>query len=274
MSRSCIGTIALAVFLAVPHGTCALKIAGMTQRAAGGVNNVPGVPGQNAEVATPSLIDAKHHVDLVQEAEMTVGAYEMRKSAATKALVQRLRHGPAADYVAGRPAQGAEPTVAEIFWGGVFYVFSASVCAVVYRMLIHKEQSELEFGLLEDQKKSDGFEYGLFSFEKCDMQLAFCSFCCLCIRWPVTVSNDKHKMITFWPAFFIFTVLEGFTGILFGLLWIIWMGTMIYFRQKIRALYSLPHGTAGTYIKDCLSWAFCCCFAAAQEAKQMDVQAH
>jgi len=201
-------------------------------------------------------------VDLVQEAEGVLGAFDARKSLAAIAVVQKFRSSAWMTYI-----ETEEPTVAEIFYFGVFYLISSAIYAAVYRKFIQKDTSALE-ALIEDQRRKEEFEYDLFSFSKCNAELVLCSCCCMCIRWPLTV--EKTGMMSFWPAFLIFTCLEGFSGILFGTLLILRIGMEIYFRQQLRLRYGLPQGDAGTCIMDCLAWTFCCCFAGAQEAKQVE----
>jgi len=202
------------------------------------------------------------HVDLVQEAESMLGAMDARKSLAAVAVVQKFRSSA---WMMQMPDE--EPSIAEIFSFGVFYLVSSALYAFIYRKFIQKDTTDFE-AMLEDQHQKEGFEYDLFSFSKCDTELVLCSFCCMCIRWPLTV--EKTGMMSFWPAFLIFTCLEGFSGILFGTLLILRVGMEIYFRQQLRQRYGLPQGDAGTCMMDCLAWSFCCCFAGAQEAKQVD----
>jgi len=148
------------------------------------------------------------------------------------------------------------------------YVFLATIGAVIYVNLLQPKLTP-ETDMIV-QKESEGFEYGLVSFENCDPRLCLCSVFCLCIRWPETVSNERIGLIGFWPAFFLFTFLQGFTGIFFGLLWLIWLYVMVSHRQRIRQHYGLPWGGAGSVVQDCFLWAFCCCLAGAQEARQVE----
>jgi len=164
-----------------------------------------------------------------------------------------------------------EETFMDIVFCGCFYVASAAIVAAVYRFLIYEEVSPLQ-RQIDQQQQTESFEYGLFSTEKCNMELLLCSFCCICIRWPLTLSMDGvgGPLLNFWAGFFIFVVLEGFLGALFGLLGIVHLALVVYFRQQIRKRYNLPNGSGMTIIEDLLSWACCCCCAAAQEAKQVE----
>merc|ERR1719356_603423 len=141
------------------------------------------------------------------------------------------------------------------------YVISAAILAYAYRMFLINSDCREEPSFLNSQRDKTGFEFGLFSAEKCKMELIICSVFCLCIRWPSTVSNDKLGLISFWPAFFIFACLEGFSGVFWGLLFLVQMVICVFFRQKIRSKYRLPHGSLRTYAEDCLTWTFCCCCA-------------
>jgi len=196
---------------------------------------------------------------------VSLGDAEVKRSLATKALLRKVRKTIQPENV---KEINEEQTAWAMFWAGCSYVLNASIVALIYRYFIWQKHEEDIETLLVDQKEKEGFEHGLFSCEQCSLQLALSSVFCLCIRWPATVSDTRLKLIAFWPAFFIFVCLEGFTGLLCGLLWMIQVGVCIWARQKIRAHYGLP--TAGaTYVEDCLAWACCCWFAGAQEAKQV-----
>lgn len=199
-----------------------------------------------------------------QEAQKSQRASSVKKSTARRGLLQRVKRGFVQDFLL------EEPTTGEMFAGGLMYVLSGAIVAYAYRMFLRNADCHEEPSYLSPQMNKNGFEFGLLSRKKCNVELAICSVFCLCIRWPSTVSNDKLGLISFWPAFFIFACLEGFSGVFFGLLFLVQMVICVFFRQKIRSKYKLPHGTFHTYTEDCLSWTFCCCCAGAQEAKQLE----
>merc|ERR1719468_445161 len=78
----------------------------------------------------------------------------------------------------------------------------------------------------------------------------------------------EGQLMSFWAAFFVFTMLEISIGIFYGLLWAVYIVMCVWFRQQIREKYGLKK-ERDTYAWDCLAWSFCCACAAAQEAKQV-----
>lgn len=199
-----------------------------------------------------------------KEAQESQRGRSMKKSTARRGLLQRAKRVIPQEFLS------EEPTAREMFAGGIVYVLGGAIVAYGYRSFVVNTDCHEEPSFLLTQREKNGFEFGLFSPQKCKPELAICSVFFLCIRWPSTVSNDKLGIISFWPAFFIFACLEGFSGVFFGLLFLVQMVLCVYFRQKIRSRYKLPHGNFATYAEDCLSWTFCCCCAGAQEAKQLD----
>lgn len=158
----------------------------------------------------------------------------------------------------------------DLFIDGLSWVILYSLCALIYRYTHPIPVADGEDG--RDVAKYGGeFEYRLFDSRKCSCDLAFCSFCCISIRWAATVSDPRvGTLLTFWPAFFILILLQGFAPLLWGTAWIIFLAVVILYRQKIRVHYGLEHGTFETYLEDCCAWWCCPCFAAGQEAKQVE----
>lgn len=203
----------------------------------------------------------------------------------TASLIQRwtmLKRGRSHQGIAGSSARSKkaglvdlfdeEETLHDILLYGVFYVISAALCALLYRICAD-EVSAMQRDQCK-QTSDEGFEHSLFSTSKCGLELCLCSTLCMCIRWPSTLSRDSvgngGPLLHFWVAFFIFVLLEGFVGVFFGLLWVVHVAVCVYFRHEIRKRFSLPHGDVSTIFQDCMAWACCCCFAAAQEAKQVE----
>jgi len=226
-------------------------------------------------VLARSAVEAATNV--VPSSEQSVVSFALRE---VHMLVHKLRHSVKArkqdpssgDLIEELP--DGEETMLDMFQFGCFHVVTCTIIAVLYRLFIQNSMLSLK-RQIEPQQQFDNFEHNLCSTEKCSLELCVCSVCCLCLRWPTTVSNEQlggsqGPLIGFWVAFFIYVVLDGFTGIFFGLLWCVHIGMCVYFRQQIRARYGLPSGTRGSYCEDCVTWACCCWFAVAQEAKQVE----
>merc|ERR1719359_677044 len=90
--------------------------------------------------------------------------------------------------------------------------------------------------------------------------------CCPCIRWAHNM--DLLQFLDYWPAFFIFFLLEVvnqvtafmFIGIFITLL-------LVFYRQKTRKLFGMSnYGTCTGYTSDCLGFCFCWPCLIAQEA--------
>lgn len=151
--------------------------------------------------------------------------------------------------------------------GTIVYIIFACCVAFLYTTPCLKPD-KIDDALIEDQQSVHGFNFWLFDSTKCSMYLVFCACCCPFVRWPATVSNEKLRLIGFWPAVILFAFLSSrmFGGVLFvGLL-----VAQIYFRQQIRMKYNVENGTCMTCFEDCLAWTFCYPCAIAQEARQVE----
>lgn len=199
---------------------------------------------------------------LLGKMQASLGAIEVRRSVAMNNLFSRPH---------GHSNLKEEESTEEIFEGGLAYVVLVVIVAFIYKQCMHPEPVPEES--MEEQVDKRSFEYGLFNTDKCTPQLFLCSLVCTGIVWADTLSSPKITLLAFWPALLIFTVLEGFMGIIYGLLWLVLVVCCIYYRQQIRGSYGLDRGGA-TCFQDCLAWTFCCCCAAAQEARQVEFVLH
>jgi len=161
-----------------------------------------------------------------------------------------------------------QPSTKELLFAGTSSLILITLVALAWRNLgTHVPLSTED---MEEQTDRHGFQFGLFDTANCSLNVVFAACCCPCIMWPTTVSNPKLNLIGFWPAFFLMAVLICYQGIAGGLLVLALLGALVYFRQAIRAHYSLDRGSCMSVLVDCLSWCFCPCCAAAQEWKQVE----
>lgn len=158
-------------------------------------------------------------------------------------------------------------TMYSLLWGVVFLIFTC-VVALVYLRLKEAPRPEL----VEQQLETHGFQFGIFDTTKCSFGLCFLSFCCCPLRWADTVSQEKLKIISFWPALLLVASLIAFGNIpyLGGILSLVLLGVVMYFRQSIRSHYGIDRGTCMTLAEDCLCYTFCAPCLVAQEARQVE----
>lgn len=97
-------------------------------------------------------------------------------------------------------------------------------------------------------------------------EIFFWSCCCPCVRWAHTM--DLLQFLDYWPAFFIFFILEAMNQLTaFILIGVFLTMILVFYRQKTRKLFGIAnYGTCTGYTTDCLG-LLCCwpCFIA-QEA--------
>lgn len=124
---------------------------------------------------------------------------------------------------------------------------------------------------------ADGFSYGIFSVDCSGVNpmICFCSWCCLPIRWADTMSKEPAPaFLGFWAALFFFVLLTELNALTFNITAIVGLFFAVYYRQKLRSEYGIlnciDHGRGITLVQDCLTWSFCCCCAAVQEARQVE----
>jgi len=181
-------------------------------------------------------------------------------------------NGPGDPHLTRWQRQQPVPEVSktELFIDGATWVIFSALCALIYHYTrAPPPVAGDDDGRLDTQHKEE-FEYRLFDTRGCDLDIVLCSCCCMGIRWAATVSDSRlGPLLAFWPAFFLFTCLQGFSPLLLGFGFPIWMAVMVIYRQKIRSSYGMEHGTCSSYLEDCCIWFCCGCCAAAQEAKQV-----
>lgn len=110
-----------------------------------------------------------------------------------------------------------------------------------------------------------------FGFCDCwsDPCMCLLSWCCPAVRWADTVRMGGY--LGFWcalPIYFIFSLLSNSGAFIAGAIPLAMLGT--YYRQKLRARFSIAYCTCGTIAFDCFAYCFCPCLAINQEARTMD----
>lgn len=149
------------------------------------------------------------------------------------------------------------------------------VCAVAhcYRAYRRHALGERTSWATELDRRGDAdFAYGPCELQGLlseDRTLLLCSCCCLCVQWADTLSSDKLRLGRFWPLLVVSAVFIIGGMKLFQPHFILVL-LAVYYRQRLRAAYGLPWGTARICATDCLLWCCCAPFAALQEARQVE----
>jgi len=128
---------------------------------------------------------------------------------------------------------------------------------------------------IDVKRNQPHFSHGLCDTAECcgaDRCMCFFAWCCPSVRWADTLSEDKAKLLSFWPALLIFAVLNNLRGVvcyqISAIVGLSLLVAVVYTRQQIRKRYQLEHGTCGTVCFDCLTWCCCSPCAIVQEARQ------
>jgi len=130
------------------------------------------------------------------------------------------------------------------------------------RALAAKDDFKHELELIDGR-----WRFGLL--DCCSDARTTCLVCwCPAIRWADTIRMTG--MLGFWTAFAIFMVLGVFSELTFGIAHIALLILLIVYRQRMRVLFKLGHGSCGTYIEDFLTYLCCGCCAIVQEARQLE----
>jgi len=126
---------------------------------------------------------------------------------------------------------------------------------------------------------SQTFVHHLCDCSECgrDFTICFCSFCCLDLRWAHTVSNlQLNPKLSFWQAVILITLFYPMDGkgtvsqIIFVVLSVLFLCTVVHYRQELRAKFNIEHHTLRTVVIDIFAWMCCSCCAAVQEARQLE----
>lgn len=155
-------------------------------------------------------------------------------------------------------------------WGNIatcgFLVVQAFICGVVY-----EQCCKVSYPFVDDSKvHHDEWQFGLFECRGSrDWRIWLCACCCPSVRWADTVSRLQFPIMGFLPALFVFSLLEGATGLTFGVSGVILFLVVVLSRLRIREEYGIVHGECGI-LGDCLIWCFCGPCAIVQEARQVE----
>lgn len=113
---------------------------------------------------------------------------------------------------------------------------------------------------------------GLWNFHLCscceEPSLTCFTCCCAPIRWA-----DNLRMANFcqfWTACILFTILSVLGSVGFGIFNIILICVMVFYRQKLRAMFDIPNNTCKTICSDFCTYCFCALCAIVQEARQLE----
>lgn len=126
-----------------------------------------------------------------------------------------------------------------------------------------------------DADEFKDFKYGLFGcFD--DLNYCICGACCPAIRWAETISYVPRQL-AFWGAFAMFVglqfgsqVVTYFVGSGSGFIAVVFLCTLVYFRQQLRKQFDMEHGTPKTCCLDCFTYFCCGCCAIIQEARHVE----
>ena len=178
--------------------------------------------------------------------------------------------------------------------GLIVQVVLTMVVGLLYAACPRHQPSPSE--VLSAEHPGRGFRFGLCDGCCHSLRICCCSFWCLPIRWAETASSPKVDFLgcrgcSFLLALLLFEMLYVFCklpavfvlasdltnpavygfwaaiALLFGL---VLLTVQVAHRQLLRRRYGLEHGTCCTCTSDALSWCFCGCCAAMQEALQVD----
>jgi Cys-rich protein (TIGR01571 family) len=157
--------------------------------------------------------------------------------------------------------------------------------------LRRRQEEEAPHAALLDAYGRPQWSVGFLDCVK-DPGICFMSFCCAGIRWADTISLAGVGY--FWYGVIVFTLLATglsatlsflrfsdeatafsdtaainrslFLGLISGGLFILLLGTLVYYRQKMRRRYGFEHGDCNTVLLDIVGYAVCMPCFIAQEA--------
>jgi len=158
-------------------------------------------------------------------------------------------------------------------WEIVIHVILGLILLIAFAFLYKKYRPSMldEPHPVEDNGQPEQLDgewkysfFGCFSAPKMS-----CIACCFpAVRWADTV--DMAKLMTFWPAvatFWVLSLFNLFVGFAFALV----TGALgAYHRQKIRGIFKIESGTAGTIILDFFAYCLCPCCAIVQEGRTLE----
>ncbi|CAE8639513.1 unnamed protein product [Polarella glacialis] len=127
-----------------------------------------------------------------------------------------------------------------------------------------------------DRELGQGMSHRVWSSGPFDcfenIPVCFWACCCPALRWADTM--DMQGFLGFWPAMGVWTVLNllSFAGL--GFVWLLAIGGVTYYRQKMRRSFNMEgQGEICSYCGDCCFYSCCTLCAVAQEARHVEFAA-
>jgi len=170
-----------------------------------------------------------------------------------------------------KAGQEAHPEPVVIEWNLRQRLSSCLIWAFLISLVAFWYSSTKQFPPAEEpgmQKlKEDQFTFPLFS---CFGDPQICCFTCCC--WPIRWADTMRMagLMSFWVALFLFLGLEIITVINSTVGTFLLVLVTVYYRQKLRALFSFDQ-SFGVILGDCCAYFCCMCCAMIQEARQLEV---
>lgn len=175
----------------------------------------------------------------------------------------------------GASIQDPEVTIAiqEAFMRNVAFTFFSALCFAGFVLLVaYWYNNEKKFPPACDEEATITLEDGAFKYGLCscfdDLKLCALSFCCSPIRWADTIR--MMGFMQFWPALGLYLGLSVLDTVVMGWAGLVLVAVCIYYRQKLRERFGMPHGSCGSIFGDCLTYLCCSCCAIIQEARQVE----
>lgn len=121
------------------------------------------------------------------------------------------------------------------------------------------EQADLDFRQ---------FSSGIFDCSQ-DGRSCCWAMLCPCIRWADNMG--MVGILGYWVGITLFCsimIMNMFSGGV--VLWLVASAVWMSYRQQLRKKFCMDHGSAKTYLTDCLLYCFCCQCTIAQEARHIE----
>lgn len=184
-------------------------------------------------------------------------------------LDQPPRAQNSTDGTSGGP-QYLGRSLTSLLWGaGCAFVY-LTLCALIYNFCVLSQPGAQD--TRQEATRTDGFEQGLCDTKDCcgqDCLLCYCSLCFPEFRWSDTISKVKTIGLAFWTTVWFPILALSTSDLVLGIPVLALIIAATICRQRIRRAYALEEGGC-TWVLDFLTWFFCSCCAAVQEARQVE----
>lgn len=150
-------------------------------------------------------------------------------------------------------------------------VLLSLLCGCCYKY--YKEDPPPQLAMMNQDHNPALLDKGVWRYGFCDCLsaprfLCLMACCCPAIRWADTMRLAGFA--SFFTAIFLFAFLSSASTATAGLTGVILLCMATMRRQQLRAMFSIPSGSCGTYLADCFLYCLCPCCAIVQEARQME----